>query len=63
MAQKKPTLTISQAGNIPESSAIPLAPRSRLVNDRSGNVVTYSWGADATGAGLAIADATLAATP
>ncbi|MHB8107300.1 MAG: S8 family serine peptidase [Candidatus Cryosericum sp.] len=63
MAQKHPTLTAAQAETILESSAIPLPPGSRDVNDGSGNIVTYSWAADATGAGLATADAALAMTP
>ncbi|RIE15951.1 DUF438 domain-containing protein [Candidatus Cryosericum septentrionale] len=33
---------------------------SRTVNNGSGAMATYSWGADATGAGLATADAALA---
>lgn len=63
MAQKDPALTAAQAESILESSAVVLPPGSRLVNDGSGTMVTYSWGADATGAGLATADAALAATP
>jgi hypothetical protein len=63
MAQKFPMLTAAQAETILEKSAIPLPPGSRDVNDGSGNIVTYSWGADATGAGLATADAALAGTP
>ncbi|MHB8071404.1 MAG: S8 family peptidase [Candidatus Cryosericum sp.] len=63
MAQKNPTLTATQAETILESSAVPLPASSRDVNDGSGAIVTYSWGADATGAGLATADLALAATP
>lgn len=62
MAQKKPTLTATQAEGYLESSAIPLAPGCRMVNDGYGNMVNYCWGADATGAGLATADAALTAT-
>lgn len=62
MAQKRPILTASEAESYLESSAIPLAPGCRTVLSPSG-LQTYCWGADATGAGLATADAALAATP
>ncbi|MCE5193517.1 MAG: hypothetical protein ABFD13_03905, partial [Candidatus Cryosericum sp.] len=55
-----PTLTADQAETILETSAIPLPPGSRAVNDGTGHIVTYSWGSDATGAGLTTADAALA---
>jgi len=58
MAQKNAALTAAQAESILEASAIYLAPGSRTVAG-----VTYTWGADATGAGLATADAALAQTP
>lgn len=60
MAQKDPALIASEAEAILEGSAVYLAPGSRTVNNGSGAMVTYSWGADATGAGLATADAALA---
>lgn len=60
MAQKKPSLSAAEAESALEASAIYLAPGSRTVNDGSGTMVEYSWGADATGAGLATADAALA---
>jgi subtilisin family serine protease len=63
MAQKDPALTAGQAENILESSAIVLPPGSRTVNNGSGGTVTYTWGAEATGWGLATADAALALTP
>ncbi|NJD59137.1 MAG: Subtilisin DY [Anaerolineales bacterium] len=63
MAQKDATLTASDAEGILEGSAISLAPGCRTVNDGYGNLVEYCWEADATGAGLATADAALAATP
>lgn len=63
MAQKYPTLTASQAEAILEGSAIYLAPGSRTIYTPYGTTETVSWGADATGAGLATADAALAATP
>jgi subtilisin family serine protease len=63
MVQKDPTLTAAEAENILENSAFYLAPGCRTVNDGNGNMVEYCWAADATGAGLATADAALAATP
>jgi subtilisin family serine protease len=63
MAQKDPGINAADAESILESSAIPLAPDCRDVNDGSGNIVSYCWGADATGAGLATADGALAVTP
>ena len=59
MAQKNPGLTAADAETILQSSAIPLPPGSRVVRDGYGGVVTYSWGAEATGSGLATADAAL----
>ena len=63
MAQKDAALTADQAQIILRSSAIRLPAGSRTVDDGSGNLVTYSWGTDATGAGLATANGALAATP
>ncbi len=63
MAQKYPALTASEAEIYLEESAIQLAPGCRDVNDGAGSIVEYCWGADATGAGLATADAALAITP
>jgi subtilisin family serine protease len=60
MAQKVPALTAPDAEKALEDSAIYLAPGSRSVNNGSGAIVEYSWGADATGAGLVTADAALA---
>jgi len=62
MAEKYPALTAEEAESILESTAIYLAPGSRNIMGPSGPE-TVSWGADATGSGLAIADAALAATP
>ncbi len=62
MAEKYPALTAGDAESILETTAIPLAPGSRNITGPSGPE-TVSWGADATGSGLAIADAALAATP
>lgn len=62
MAQKYPALTSGEAETILEGSAIPLPPDCRDVLSPYG-LETFCWGADATGAGLATADAALAATP
>jgi subtilisin family serine protease len=63
MAQKEPALTASHAEDILESSAIALPAGSRTVGNPDGTTTVYSWGDDATGSGLATADAALAATP
>jgi subtilisin family serine protease len=63
MAQKDPTLDAAAAEAILEATAIDLAPGSRTVYGPGGVATTVSWGADATGAGLATADAALAAIP
>jgi len=63
MAQKKPDLTASEAESYLESSALSLPPGSRYVYTPSHILKTYSWGADATGAGLVQADDALSATP
>lgn len=63
MVQKDSALTAGEAETILEKTAIPLAPGCRNVNDGYGSIVEYCWEAEATGAGLAIADAALAATP
>lgn len=63
MVQKNPTLTAPQVESILESSAIPLPAGCRDVSQPDGSIVHTCWGSDATGAGLATADAALAATP
>jgi subtilisin family serine protease len=63
MAQKNPDLTADQAETILETTAIPLLAGCRDVHQPNGTVVNICWGADATGSGLATADAALAATP
>jgi subtilisin family serine protease len=63
MAEKYPALTAPEAETILETSAIPLPPGSRDVFTPYGYFETFSWGADATGAGLANAGTALAATP
>jgi subtilisin family serine protease len=63
MAQKNPALVQSEAETILEGSAIYMAPGCRNVYEPSGAAVETCWGEDATGAGLATADAALAGTP
>jgi len=63
MAQKKPGLTAYEAENILENSAISLPAGCRNVLTPYGTTSQICWGVDATGAGLATADAALAATP
>ena len=63
MAQKYPALTAPQAEAILTGSAVPLPEGCRMVNTPYGYAEEFCWGADATGAGLATADAALAATP
>jgi subtilisin family serine protease len=62
MAQKTPDLTAAEAETTLESTAIPLPPGSRTITDVDRSSLTVSWGADATGAGLATADAALGLT-
>ena len=63
MAQKHPALTAPQAEDILTSTAIPLPAGSRMIRNPNGTTSPVSWGDDATGSGLATADAALAATP
>lgn len=63
MMQKNPTLTQSDVESILEASAIYLAPGCRNVYSPTGAIRNICWGADATGAGLATANAALSATP
>ncbi len=62
MLEKNPTLTATQAEGFLEGSAIPLPAGCRSVVGPRG-LAEYCWGTDATGAGLATADAALAAIP
>ncbi|MFL5402510.1 MAG: S8 family peptidase [Gemmatimonadales bacterium] len=63
MAQKRNTLTAADAEAILNATAIPLAPGCRnVLNPNTGAEDNTCWGADATGAGLATADAALAGT-
>jgi subtilisin family serine protease len=63
MAQKQPALTAAQAEAILTGSAIPLPAGCRSIIDPNIGPTQVCWGADATGSGLATADAALAATP
>jgi subtilisin family serine protease len=63
MAQKNPNLTAAQAEFILESTAIYLAPGSLTVMTPWGVSETFTWGADATGAGLVDGAGALFATP
>jgi len=63
MAQKNPALTPAQAESILEGAAIPLPAGCRTIYTPYGTTEEVCWGDDATGAGLATADAALAATP
>jgi subtilisin family serine protease len=62
MAQKNPALTAMEAEAILEGSAIPMPPGTRTIYNPDGSTAAVSWGADATGSGLATADAALANT-
>jgi subtilisin family serine protease len=59
MAQKSPSLTAGDAERILENSAIYLAPGTRTIFSPAGVTETVSWEANATGSGLAAADAAL----
>ena len=63
MAQKDPALTAPAAEAILEGSAVPLPPGCRTVLNPDGTSTEYCWESDATGAGLATANAALAAMP
>ena len=59
MTQKNPALTAAQAEEILENTAIPVAPGCAKVVE-PGAIVEHCWSSDATGHGLATADAALA---
>ena len=63
MAQKRPTLTAAAAEAILQGSATPLPAGSRTIHNPDGSTTVETWGSNATGSGLATADAALAATP
>lgn len=62
MMEKNGSLTQAEVETILEGSAIPLAAGCRTITGPTGATEDVCWGADATGAGLATADAALAAT-
>lgn len=62
MAQQTPGLTAPQAEVTLEATAIPLAAGCRNVAQPSGAIVEICWSANATGEGLATADAALGLT-
>jgi subtilisin family serine protease len=59
MAQQNSSLTAAQAEARLTSTAIKLPAGSRTIFDPSDGVITQTWGADKTGAGLATADRAL----
>ena len=61
MTQKDPALTATTAETVLEGTVTYLAPGSLDVHNPDGSVTTYSWGADATGAGVVNAQAALSA--
>lgn len=65
LLEKNPNLTQSQIETILKSTAFTIPPGSATVFDLTPvqDYYTYSWGADATGAGLIQVDAAIAATP
>jgi subtilisin family serine protease len=62
MLQTNPRLSQAAVESILESTALRLGAGCRTVAQPSGPARTICWGADATGAGLARADAAVAAT-
>lgn len=63
MAQKKADLTAAQAEAVLKATAVPLPAGCRDVTGPTGLVTPTCWGDDASGAGLAMAEAALAALP
>jgi subtilisin family serine protease len=63
MTQKDPLLTALEAEDILTSTAIYLAPGCRTLYTSAGTTEEVCWDADATGSGLATADAALDAIP
>jgi len=63
MMQKNPTLDQTYVESILQATAIPLAPGCRTVVDPNVGPTEFCWGPDATGAGLATANAALQAVP
>ena len=62
MAQKYPALVAGQAEEILQNSALRMAAGCATVAEPR-TTVEHCWGTDATGHGLATADAALAGTP
>jgi subtilisin family serine protease len=62
MTQKNPALTAAQAESILEKTAIPISAGCVTVSE-AGAIGEHCWDTDATGHGLATADAALAGTP
>jgi len=63
MAQKNGALTAAQAESILTSTALPMPAGCRTIAQPAGPPTEECWEADATGAGLLLADAAVAATP
>lgn len=63
MLEANPALTASEAESILESTALPIGPGCRDVAEPTGTTSEFCWGADATGAGLLLTDAAVAAAP
>jgi subtilisin family serine protease len=63
MLEKSPALTAADVEAILETTALWIPAGSAHVNDGRGQTVEISWGSNATGSGLALADAALAAVP
>jgi subtilisin family serine protease len=63
MAQKNGALTAAQAESILTSTALAMPAGCRMVPQPEGPPMEECWAADATGAGLMLADAAVAATP
>jgi subtilisin family serine protease len=63
MMQKNPSLTQADVESTLETTAVPLPAGCRNIVDPNVGATQVCWGADATGAGLATADAALAAIP
>ena len=63
MKQKSPSLNQPQVESILETTAIPLPPGCRDVVDPNVGLTKFCWSNDAAGAGLATANAALAAVP
>jgi len=63
MLDKNPNLIAADVEGMLEAAAVAIPAGSRLVNDGSGVFVEFTWGNDATGSGLLLADLVLDAVP